>query len=90
MTSSTSLMELENILDDNSEGRKRVEDVLGPTCSVKTGHLSIQVSNMYRTAARVSSSSQEKAWSINVAHKVAMSNGYPAGDGATRQARYPS
>ncbi|KAK6726494.1 hypothetical protein RB195_004677 [Necator americanus] len=42
MTSSTSLMELENILDDNSEGRKRVEDVLGPTCSVKTGHLSIQ------------------------------------------------
>ncbi|KAK6740943.1 hypothetical protein RB195_009036 [Necator americanus] len=48
------------------------------------------IGNMYRTAARVSSSSQEKAWSINVAHKVAMSNGYPAGDGATRQARYPS
>ncbi|KAK6763170.1 hypothetical protein RB195_023762 [Necator americanus] len=48
------------------------------------------IGNMYRTAARVSSSSQEKAWSINVAHKVAMSNGYPAGGGATRQARYPS
>ncbi|KAK6762841.1 hypothetical protein RB195_023518 [Necator americanus] len=46
-----------------------------------------QQCNMYRTAARVSSSSQEKAWSINVAHKVAMSNGYPTGDGATRQAR---
>ncbi|KAK6732750.1 hypothetical protein RB195_016859 [Necator americanus] len=45
---------------------------------------------MCRTAARVSSSSQEKAWSTNVAHKVAMSNGYPTGDGATRQARYPS
>ncbi|KAK6764270.1 hypothetical protein RB195_024550 [Necator americanus] len=42
------------------------------------------------TAARVSSSSQEKTWSINVAHKVSMSNGYLAGDGATRRARYPS
>ncbi|KAK6737036.1 hypothetical protein RB195_019622 [Necator americanus] len=45
---------------------------------------------MYRTAARVSSSSQEKTWSVNLTHKVAISNGYPAGDGATRQARHPS
>ncbi|KAK6762864.1 hypothetical protein RB195_023533 [Necator americanus] len=39
---------------------------------------------------RVSSNSQEKAWSINVAHKGTISNGYPAGNGATRQARHPS
>ncbi|KAK6730487.1 hypothetical protein RB195_007133 [Necator americanus] len=45
---------------------------------------------MYRTAARVSSSSQEKTWSINLFHKVAISNGYPGGDGATRHARHPS
>ncbi|KAK6730919.1 hypothetical protein RB195_007409 [Necator americanus] len=45
---------------------------------------------MYRTAARVSSSSQEKAWSVSLAHKVVISNGYPNRDGATRQARHPS
>ena len=48
------------------------------------------IGNMYRTAARVSSSSQEKAWSVNLARKVAISNGYPAGESATRQARHPS
>ncbi|KAK6755006.1 hypothetical protein RB195_013774 [Necator americanus] len=37
-TSSTSLTKLENTLDDNSEGTKRVEEVLRP---VKAGHLSI-------------------------------------------------
>ncbi|KAK6735650.1 hypothetical protein RB195_018711 [Necator americanus] len=45
---------------------------------------------MYTTAARVSSSSQEKTWSEKLTHKVAISNGYSAGDGATRQARHPS
>ncbi|KAK6737845.1 hypothetical protein RB195_020135 [Necator americanus] len=45
---------------------------------------------MYRTAARVSSSSQEKTWSVNLAHKEAICNGYPTGDGASRQARLPS
>ncbi|KAK6740203.1 hypothetical protein RB195_008585 [Necator americanus] len=39
-TSSTSLTKLENILDDNGEGTKRVEEMLGPTRPVKTGHLS--------------------------------------------------
>ncbi|KAK6750495.1 hypothetical protein RB195_002458 [Necator americanus] len=29
-TSSTSLMKLENILDDNGEGTKRMEEMLGP------------------------------------------------------------
>ncbi|KAK6752699.1 hypothetical protein RB195_003861 [Necator americanus] len=42
-TSSTSLTILENILDDNGEGTKRVEAMLGPARPVKTGHLSIQV-----------------------------------------------
>ncbi|KAK6755539.1 hypothetical protein RB195_014113 [Necator americanus] len=45
---------------------------------------------MYRTAARAPSSSQEKTWSVNLAHKVAISNGYPTGESATRQARHPS
>ncbi|KAK6737274.1 hypothetical protein RB195_019770 [Necator americanus] len=39
--SSTSLTKLENILDDNREGTKRVEEMLGPAGPVKTGHLSI-------------------------------------------------
>ncbi|KAK6733980.1 hypothetical protein RB195_017634 [Necator americanus] len=38
-TSSTSLTTLENILDDNSEGTKRVEEMLEPARSVKMGHL---------------------------------------------------
>ncbi|KAK6761764.1 hypothetical protein RB195_022735 [Necator americanus] len=46
--------------------------------------------NMYRMAARVAASSQEKTWSINLAHKVAICNGYPTRDGAARQARHPS
>ncbi|KAK6757643.1 hypothetical protein RB195_015450 [Necator americanus] len=40
-TSPTSLTKLENILDDNGEGTKRVEEMLGPARPVKTGHLSI-------------------------------------------------
>ncbi|KAK6764220.1 hypothetical protein RB195_024509 [Necator americanus] len=40
-TSSTSLTKLENILDDNGEKAKRVEEMLGPARPVKTGHLSI-------------------------------------------------
>ncbi|KAK6762579.1 hypothetical protein RB195_023343 [Necator americanus] len=40
MTSSTSLTKLENILDDNGDGKKRVEEMLGPARPVKTGHLS--------------------------------------------------
>ncbi|KAK6733681.1 hypothetical protein RB195_017437 [Necator americanus] len=40
-TSSTSLAKLENILDDNGEGTKRVEEMLGLARPVKTGHLSI-------------------------------------------------
>ncbi|KAK6760946.1 hypothetical protein RB195_022136 [Necator americanus] len=43
-TSSTSLTKLENILDDNGERTKRVEEMLGPARPVKTGHLSILVS----------------------------------------------
>ncbi|KAK6728979.1 hypothetical protein RB195_006186 [Necator americanus] len=39
-TSSASLTKLENILDDNGEGTKRVEEMLGPARRVKTGHLS--------------------------------------------------
>ncbi|KAK6755765.1 hypothetical protein RB195_014262 [Necator americanus] len=38
-TSSASLTKLENILDDNGEGTKRVEEMLGPARPVKTGHL---------------------------------------------------
>ncbi|KAK6738695.1 hypothetical protein RB195_020670 [Necator americanus] len=48
------------------------------------------IGNIYRTAARLSSSSQEKTWSVNLAHKVAISNGYPAEDCVARQARQPS
>ncbi|KAK6762158.1 hypothetical protein RB195_023030 [Necator americanus] len=40
-TSSTSLTKLENILDDNGEGTKRVVEMLGPARPVKTDHLSI-------------------------------------------------
>ncbi|KAK6764350.1 hypothetical protein RB195_024613 [Necator americanus] len=40
-TSSTSLTKLENILDENGEGTKRVEELLGPARPVKTGHLSM-------------------------------------------------
>ncbi|KAK6760805.1 hypothetical protein RB195_022029 [Necator americanus] len=32
-------MKLENILDDNDEGTKQMEEVLGPALPVKTGHL---------------------------------------------------
>ncbi|KAK6726439.1 hypothetical protein RB195_004637 [Necator americanus] len=39
--SSTSLTKLENILNDNGEGTKRVEEMLMPARPVKTGHLSI-------------------------------------------------
>ncbi|KAK6752205.1 hypothetical protein RB195_003556 [Necator americanus] len=39
--SSTSLTKLENIMDDNGEGTKRAEEILGPARPVKTGHLSI-------------------------------------------------
>ncbi|KAK6754350.1 hypothetical protein RB195_013384 [Necator americanus] len=38
--SSTSFTNLENILDDNGEGTKRVEEMLGAARPVKTGHLS--------------------------------------------------
>ncbi|KAK6753361.1 hypothetical protein RB195_012761 [Necator americanus] len=37
-TSSTSLTKLEKILDDNGEGTKRVEEMLGSACPVKKGH----------------------------------------------------
>ncbi|KAK6733517.1 hypothetical protein RB195_017334 [Necator americanus] len=40
-TSSTSLTKLENILDDNCEGTKQVEEMLGPVRPVKTDHPSM-------------------------------------------------
>ncbi|KAK6736858.1 hypothetical protein RB195_019511 [Necator americanus] len=40
-TTSTSLTKLGNILDDNGEGTKRVEGMMGLERPVKTGHLSI-------------------------------------------------
>ncbi|KAK6745600.1 hypothetical protein RB195_011991 [Necator americanus] len=40
-TPSMSLTKIENILDDNGEGTKRVEEMLGLPRPVKTGHLSI-------------------------------------------------
>ncbi|KAK6761333.1 hypothetical protein RB195_022408 [Necator americanus] len=44
--------------------------------------------HMQETSARVASSSQEKTWSVNLAHKVAISSGYPELETVTR--RYPS
>ncbi|KAK6741459.1 hypothetical protein RB195_009365 [Necator americanus] len=40
-----------------------------------------------KTAVRVASSTQEKTWSVNLAHKVAISNGYL--ETVSRQARHP-
>ncbi|KAK6733510.1 hypothetical protein RB195_017330 [Necator americanus] len=40
-TSSTSLTKLENILDDNCEGTKQVEEMLGPVRPVKTDYPSM-------------------------------------------------
>ncbi|KAK6741682.1 hypothetical protein RB195_009510 [Necator americanus] len=37
--SSMSLTKLENILNDDDEGTKRAEEMLGPARPVKTGHL---------------------------------------------------
>ncbi|KAK6763215.1 hypothetical protein RB195_023795 [Necator americanus] len=40
-TSLTSLTKLENVLDDNGEGTKRVKEMLGPARPAKTDHLGI-------------------------------------------------
>ncbi|EYC11772.1 hypothetical protein Y032_0049g1762 [Ancylostoma ceylanicum] len=35
------------------------------------------IGNMYRTAVKLTSSTEERIWSVNMAHEIAKSNGYP-------------
>ncbi|KAK6762258.1 hypothetical protein RB195_023102 [Necator americanus] len=44
---------MENILDDNGEGTKRVEEMLGPARPVKTGHLNIFRRNVSWSLAEI-------------------------------------
>ncbi|KAK6742856.1 hypothetical protein RB195_010239 [Necator americanus] len=48
-TSSTSLTKVESILNNNGEGKKRVEELLGPSRPVKTGHLKVSTTSRATT-----------------------------------------